>query len=115
MSMTVSRGVLPSTLLVHETGKNFEGTGLIVYTAKSKSWSNPSAYFDGTSERETTTDTGEKMVFTGWYVDTSGKRYRVRDTYASPSLNKLIGEGECQADSGAWKKFWAESCTKSEA
>jgi hypothetical protein len=65
VSMTVSRGTVAGTLLVHETGKDFEGTSLIVYTAKSKTWLNPSAYYDGTSERETTTDTGEKMVFTG--------------------------------------------------
>jgi hypothetical protein len=112
VSMTVSRGVAPNTLFVHETGKSYEATALIVYTAKTKTWAVASAYDDGSSERETTTDTGEKQVFTGWYVDTSDKSYHVQDTFTSPSLTEVVGEGVYQTDSGVWKKSFAEICKK---
>jgi hypothetical protein len=113
--MTVLQGVVPGTLFVHETGKNFEATALIVYNSKTKTWSNPGSYSDGGSERETSTDTGEKMDFSGWYDDTSGKRYHVRETFTSPTLTEVIGEGAYQTVSGAWKKSFAETCKKSQA
>jgi hypothetical protein len=113
-TMTVSRGIVPGSLFYRDVSKNWEATGLEAYSAKSKTWSDATAFFDGTSERVTTTDTGRTEVFTGWYVDTSGKRYHERITYAVGTLTNFTGKGEYQTDSGAWKKSWSETCAKSE-
>jgi hypothetical protein len=114
-TMTVSRGVVPGTLFYRDISRNWEATGLEAYNAKSKSWSDATSFFDATSERVTTTDTGGTQVYTGWYVGASGKRYNVRVAYVVRNLTTFTGEGESQTDAGVWKKSWSETCAKSGA
>jgi hypothetical protein len=109
---TVVRGSVAGTLAVHASGKGFDGTGYVVYVAKTKTWWNPFAFADGSYEDESSTGTGAKLVFAGPYFNAAtGQTTKIRDTYTTSSFTKQVDVGESQSG-GAWKKQYTIVCTK---
>jgi hypothetical protein len=109
VTLRASRGTAGSALILRGTGKNFDSSGYLIYAPPR--WLNPSAFADGSHERESTLQIGNKVVWTGSYINASGTSMQVRDTYVSPSLTKYTDLGEYQTG-GAWKKLYTITCTK---
>lgn len=111
-TIKVSRSTAGPQLFIRISGTNFDATSYQVYSAKTKTWWNPSAYADGSYSSESTTQTGKKTVWSGPYVNAaSGKTMQIRDTYAFVSSNKFTDLGEYQAG-GAWKTQYTNTCTR---
>ena len=98
-------------VLIRVKGAHFDETAYIAYAPKTKSWSVPSAFSDGSYELETSTQSGPKVVFAGTYYPASGASMKVRDTFTEPSTTKETDLGEFQAG-GSWKTLYNISCTK---
>jgi hypothetical protein len=112
-TLTFARSSDNSAVFARVTGKNFDGSSYITYAAKTKRWSNPSLYPDGSYQNESTTDTGKKTVWTGPYVNgASGKTTQTRDTYVMISPTKYTDVGQSLAG-GVWKTQYKITCTKS--
>jgi hypothetical protein len=112
-SATFSRSGQDPTLYFRVTGKNFEVSGYIAYAAKTKMWSNPVAFSDGSYSSESTTATGKSVTWTGSYVGAgSSKATKIRDTYTLTSATKYVDLSEYQ-DGSAWKASSKTTCTKS--
>jgi hypothetical protein len=112
-TLTFARSGVGSTLTVAVSGSNFAVTGYIVYSAKTKTWSNPAAFADGSYENESSTMGGKKVIWAGPFFDAnSGQTMQVRDTYEMLSVAKYTDLGEMQSG-GAWKKLYLTTCTKS--
>jgi hypothetical protein len=110
-TLTVSRTAM-GALSVHVTGANFDGLGYVVYTAKTKTWWNPSALATGGYSTESTQQTGKKTVWTGPFNDVAtGKTITIRDTYTmdSPTTYKDLSEAQI---GGTWKTEGNTTCTK---
>jgi hypothetical protein len=101
------------SISVHSTATNFDALGYVGYTAKTKTWWNPSAVGNGDYSSESSQQTGKKTVWTGEYVDGStGKSTPIRDTYTMNSLSSYSDLSEAQVG-GAWKTQGKITCTKS--
>jgi len=110
-TLTVTRSGGVGTLAV-TVGKNFSSAGYNQYVAKTKSWVSPYAETDGSYGVETTSPTGEKIVWAGSFVDgTTGKTIRNRDRLDYASATKYVDVGQFYVD-GAWKTQYTITCTK---
>ena len=101
------------SLSVHVTATNFDAQGYVGYTAKTKTWWNPSAVGNGDYSTESSQQTGKSSVWTGRYFDGStAKATPIRDTYTFDSLTSFKDLSEAQIGS-AWKTQAKTTCTKS--
>ena len=111
-TLTVSRSSAGTNLYFRVTGQDFDGSGYIAYSAKTKSWANPIALGDGSYGFESSSQTGKKTVWSGtMYNAATGKTIQVRDTY---TLGASSYTDVTQYKSGAvWKTSYNATCTKS--
>lgn len=100
------------TLAFHATGTGLDAMGYIVYTPKTKTWSNPSATSTGGYGTETTTQTGKKATWTGPASDGSGKTMQTRDTYTFVNATSYTDLFQVE-QGGTWKTEGNSTCTKS--
>jgi len=111
-AFTASRSA-GGSLMIRSTGTGFDSTGYVTYAAKTKTWWGPEAYADGSTELESTKDTGNKATWTGTYTGAaSGKTMTVRDMYTLLSPTKQLDVGQSQSG-GTWKTLYTVTCTKS--
>jgi hypothetical protein len=111
-TLTFARSAAGS-ISVHVTGTNFDALGYAGYTAKTKTWWNPSAVGNGDYSTESSQQTGKKTVWTGQYFDGStGKATPIRDTYTIDSLSVYKDLSEARIG-GTWKTQAKTTCTKS--
>jgi len=110
-TITVARSNASPALFVRTAGKNFDTSGYVAYSSKTKTWWGPTAYADGSYGLETSTATGKKTVWSGSYFSASGKTMQIKDTYDQLTLTKYTDLGEYKAG-GAWKTLYLITCTK---
>jgi hypothetical protein len=112
-TLTFASSGSPGSLLFRSSGAKFDATGYLVYVPATKTWLNPFTIADGSYGRESTTQTGKKIVYTGtFYNEATAKTMVTRDTYTTESLTKQTDLGEYQVG-GAWKALYNTTCTKS--
>jgi hypothetical protein len=99
-------------LFFRATAAGFDESGFVSYSSKTKSWSNPASYADGSYSFESTTQTGKKTTWTGTYYNAaSGTATHLRDTY---TLNPGSYTDLTQMNTGGgWKTTANSTCTKS--
>jgi hypothetical protein len=98
------------SIMYHATGANFDNVWYNVYQPQSKTWVSPFIINDGTHGSESTSQTGEKIVWLGQATDPTGKTMQIRDTSVVTST-KYTDLGEVQSG-GAWKAQYNVTCTK---
>lgn len=82
------------------------------YLSEIKTWSASAAYFDGTRASETTTDTGQKTVWTGSELNPRSQKTFDRDTWTFPSLDEFTDVAEQQIG-GTWTVVGNSTCRRS--
>ena len=82
VTITATEGNAPGTFAYRTTGTACDATSYFVYAPKTKTWSSPIAFPDGSYDIESTTSTGAKAAWTGVY-DRAGfaKPMVIRDTF----------------------------------
>jgi hypothetical protein len=112
VTVKISASNAGAPLFVRATGPSFDESGYVSYSSKTKTWSNPSAYDDGSYSLESTTQTGKKTTWSGTYYNAaSGTSTRLRDTY---NLSPGHYTDLTQMDTGSgWKTTASSTCTKS--
>lgn len=112
LSTVVISRVGSGTLSFHATGTGLDAMGYVVYTPKTKTWSNPSATSTGGYGTESTTQTGKKSTWTGPAADASGKTTQTRDTYVWMNATTYTDLFQAE-EGGTWKTAGNSTCTKS--
>jgi hypothetical protein len=111
-SYTVTR-TIGGGLYIRTSGKNFDSSSYIAYSAKTKTWAGPASFADGSYEFESSTGTGNKVTWAGTYVAGGlGKAVPVRDNYTLINATKQTDVGQTQSG-GTWKTLYTVACTKS--
>lgn len=99
-------------IFIRTTGNNFDVSGYIAYNARTRTWSNPVAYADGSNSTETSKAGGSKTVWYGTYSDfITGKSTDIRDTYTLTARGRFTDLGESKSGP-FWKKTYFTTCTK---
>ncbi len=109
-TFTAVRATAGGGLFIRANGPGFDSTAYLTYLPKTRSWSTPGSFADGSSEIESSTGTGTKVTFTGTYTTPSGATTKVRDLYTF-SRGRQVDVGQTQAG-GVWKTIYTTTCTK---
>jgi hypothetical protein len=111
-TVTIMASNAGAPLFFRAKGQGFDQSGYVSYSAKSKVWSNPVAYSDGSYSFESTSQTGKKTTWTGSYWNAaSGTTVQERDTYTLyPGKYTDLNETK---SGGSWKTTGNSTCTKS--
>lgn len=110
-TFTAVRSNAGGALFIRAMGKGFDTATYLSFDPKTKTWSAPAAFSDGSHEYESSTGTGAAFVFTGFYYS-AGAVTKVRDLYALPSVKTQRDVGQTQT-AGTWKTTYDITCTKS--
>lgn len=108
-TLTVAR-TAAGPIMYRAVAAGFDNTWYNVYVAKTKSWTSPFIVSDGSYGSESTSQTGNKIVWTGTAYDASGKATRIRDTDAVGN-GKFADLGEYMSG-GRWKTQYSLTCMK---
>jgi hypothetical protein len=112
VTLKISTSNAGAPLFFRATGPNFDESGYVAYSAKTKVWSNPVAYADGSYSFESTTQTGKKTTWAGSYFNAaSGTTVQEQDTYTLSS-GKYTDLNQTKIG-GVWKTTGNSICTKS--
>lgn len=110
--VSISASNAGAPLFFRATGPGFDSSGYVSYSAKTKTWSNPAAFADGSYSFESTTQTGRKTTWAGSYLNAaSGMTVHIRDTYTL-SPGRYTDVTQMNTGSG-WKTTASSTCTKS--
>lgn len=109
---TVTITSTDSGLFFRAKGQGYDQSGYVVYSAKAKTWANPTAYSDGSYSFESSSQSGKKTTWTGTYYNAaSGTTVQERDTYTlSPGRYTDLNQTK---SGGVWKMTGNSTCTKS--
>lgn len=111
VAVKISASNAGAPLFFRATGPGYDQSGYVSYVSKTKTWSNPASYSDGSYSLESTTQTGKKTTWSGTYFNAaSGTTAHLRDTY---TLNpgRYTDLTEMNTGSG-WKTTASSTCTK---
>jgi hypothetical protein len=111
-TVTITASNAGAPLFFRAKGDGFEQSGYVSYSPKTKVWSNPGAYADGSYSFESTNQTGRKTTWTGSYFNAaSGTTVQERDTYTlNPGQYTDLNQTKV---GGAWKTTGNSICKKS--
>lgn len=99
-------------LFFRVTAPGFDESGYVSYSAKTRVWSNPTSYADGSYGFESTKQVGRKTTWTGTYFNAaSGTTVAQRDTYTL-STGRYTDVNQTKVG-GVWKTTGSTTCTKS--
>lgn len=112
VTVQISASSAGTPLFFRATGQNFDQSGYVSYSARTKTWFNPTAYADGSYSFESTTQTGKKTTWSGTYFNAgTGTTVQERDTYTLfPGRYNDLNQTKI---GGVWKTTGNEVCTKS--
>jgi hypothetical protein len=109
---TITKNNAGAGLFFRATAQDFDESGYVAYSAKTKTWFNPASFGDGSYSYESTKQTGRKTVWAGTYFNAaSGSTTQIRDTYTL-STGKYTDVTEMKTGVG-WKMAANLTCTKS--
>lgn len=112
-TLTISRSNAGPALFFRVSGRGFDQSGYVTYSARTKTWSNPASYADGSYSYESSTQTGKTTVWTGSYFSAaSGATMPIRDTYTILSQASYADVSQMRSG-GAWKTTYKGTCTRS--
>jgi hypothetical protein len=110
-TLKISASNAGAPLFFRAMGPSFDESGYVSYSAKTKVWSNPVAYADGSYSFESTTQTGKKTTWSGSYFNAaSGTTVQEHDTYTL-SPGKYVDLNQTKIG-GVWKTTGNSVCTK---
>jgi hypothetical protein len=112
VTATITASSAGPPLFFRAQGQGFDESGYVSYSAKTKVWSNPAAFADGSYFFESTKQTGRKTVWSGMYHNAAtGTTSQIRDTYTL-SPGRYMDVTQVNNGSG-WKTTASITCTKS--
>jgi len=112
VTLTISSSNAGAPLFFRAKGEGFDESGYVSYSAKTKTWSNPGAYADGSYSFESTKQTGRKTTWSGSYYNAAaGTTVQLRDTYTL-STGRYTDLTQINSGSG-WKTTANSTCIKS--
>ena len=97
-------------IFYHATGANFDNSWYNVYVPRTKTWLSPFILADGSYGTESTTQTGQRILWIGSATDAAGSTMHIRDTNVI-SAAKYTDLGEFQSG-GTWKPQYSVTCTR---
>jgi hypothetical protein len=112
VTVKISASNAGAPLFFRAMGPSFDESGYVSYSPKTKTWTNPVAFGDGSYSYESTAQTGKKTTWSGTYSNAaSGMTAHLRDTYTL-SPGRYTDLTQMNTGSG-WKTTASSTCTKS--
>ena len=110
--VTVAKNAVGDALIGRESAKDFDSVFYSAYNTKTKTWWNPVAFADGSSQNESTNGTGKTETWNGSYFNAkSGTTTRIRDVFTNSPPAEFTDLGQSWL-AGTWKTVYFITCKK---